>query len=51
VFQAGDTDGALALLEARTDVQGFVTDAHVTGTIDGYELARLVRERWPAIAW
>jgi DNA-binding NtrC family response regulator len=50
VFQASDTDGALALLEARTDVQGFVTDAHVTGTIDGYELARLVRERWPAIA-
>jgi hypothetical protein len=27
-----------------------VTDAHVTGTIDGFELARLVRERWPAIA-
>ncbi len=50
VFQAGDTDGALALLEARTDVRGFVTDAHVSGTIDGYELARVVRERWPAIA-
>ena len=50
VFQAGDTDGALALLEARTDVRGFVTDAHVTGTIDGYELACLVRERWPAVA-
>ena len=50
VFQAGDTDGALALLEARPDVRGFVTDAHVTGTTDGFELARLVRERWPAIA-
>jgi DNA-binding NtrC family response regulator len=50
VFQAGDTDGALSLLESRTDVRGFVTDAHVTGTLDGYELARLVRERWPAIA-
>ena len=50
VFEAGETDGALALLEARADVQGLVTDAHVTGTLDGYELARLVRQRWPDIA-
>ena len=50
VFEAGETNGALALLEARGDVQGLVTDAHVTGTIDGYELARVVRQRWPAIA-
>jgi DNA-binding NtrC family response regulator len=50
VFEAGETDGALALLEARADVQGLVTDAHVTGTLDGYELARLVRQRWPEIA-
>jgi len=50
VFEAGDTDGALALLETRTDVQGLVTDAHVTGTIEGYELVRVVRQRWPAMA-
>jgi PleD family two-component response regulator len=50
VFEAGETNGALALLEARGDVQGLVTDAHVTGTIEGYELARLVRQRWPKIA-
>ena len=50
VFEAGETNGALALLEARGDVQGLVTDAHVTGTIDGHELARVVRERWPDIA-
>ena len=50
VFEAGETDEALALLEARADVQGLVTDAHVTGTLDGYELARLVRQRWPDMA-
>ncbi len=50
VFEAGETNGALALLEARGDVQGLVTDAHVTGTIDGYELARVVRQRWPDMA-
>jgi DNA-binding NtrC family response regulator len=50
VFEAGETNGALALLEARADVQALVTDAHVTGTIDGHELARVVRRRWPDIA-
>ncbi len=50
VFEAGETNGALALLEARGDVQGLVTDAHATGTIDGYELAQVVRQRWPDIA-
>jgi hypothetical protein len=26
-----------------------VTDAHVPGAIDGFELARVIRERWPEI--
>jgi DNA-binding NtrC family response regulator len=49
VIEASDSDEALAALEGRSDVRGFVTDAHVPGRIDGFELARVVRERWPAI--
>ena len=45
-----NSDAALALLEKRSDIQGLVTDAHVPGKIDGFELAALVRERWPEIA-
>jgi DNA-binding NtrC family response regulator len=49
VIEASDSDEALAALEGRTDVRGFVTDAHVPGRLDGFELAGVVRERWPAI--
>jgi DNA-binding NtrC family response regulator len=50
VIEAEDTDAARAVLEKRSDVHGLVTDAHVPGKIDGFELAGLVRKRWPAIA-
>ena len=45
-----DSDAALALLKKRSDIRGLVTDAHVPGKIDGFELAALVRERWPELA-
>jgi DNA-binding NtrC family response regulator len=50
VLEAADADEAMALLRSHPDVQAFVTDAHLHGKRDGYELARLVRERWPAVA-
>ncbi len=50
VIEAEDSDSAIAALEGRSDVHGLVTDAHVPGGIDGFELAGLVRKRWPAIA-
>jgi DNA-binding NtrC family response regulator len=46
-LEAGDSDSALALLQARSKVQALVTNAHLPGKIDGFELARVVRERWP----
>jgi two-component system, response regulator PdtaR len=45
-----NSDAALALLKKRTDIRGLVTDAHVPGKIDGFELAALARERWPDLA-
>jgi DNA-binding response OmpR family regulator len=50
VVEATDSDMAMTILEQRPDVQGLVTDAHVPGKIDGYELAGLVRKRWPTVA-
>ncbi len=50
VLEAADADEAMTLLRSHSDVQAFVTDAHLPGKRDGYELARVVRERWPAIA-
>ena len=50
VVEAGDTDQALKHLKAQPDARGFVTEAHVSGSIDGYELARVARERRPDLA-
>jgi CheY-like chemotaxis protein len=50
VVEASDTDEALGILKSNAYVRAIVTDAHVPGQIDGYELARLVREQWSDIA-
>jgi DNA-binding NtrC family response regulator len=50
VVEAADSDAAMAHLEQRSDIHGLVTDAHVPGKIDGFELAALVGNRWPTIA-
>ena len=49
VLEADETDVALSWLETRSDIGAIVTDAHVPGRIDGFELARTVRERWPGV--
>jgi CheY-like chemotaxis protein len=49
VLRAGSTDEALAILEKGAPA-ALVTDAHLPGRIDGHELARLARERFPALA-
>jgi DNA-binding response OmpR family regulator len=50
VLEAEDSDTALNLIENQPGVRAIVTDAHVPGRIDGFELARIVRERWPGMA-
>lgn len=44
------SDEALKLLGSRSDLRAMITDAHVPGQIDGWELAEKVRQRWPEIA-
>jgi CheY-like chemotaxis protein len=49
VFEAVSADEALTLLEARPDVQAVVTDVEMPGCMNGIELARAVRDRWPGV--
>jgi CheY-like chemotaxis protein len=50
VVEATDSDEALRLLEKLSAVHALVTDAHVPGRIDGFELAAMARRRWPDLA-
>ncbi len=50
VVEATDSDEALKLLERHAPVQGLVTDAHLPGSIDGFELAAMACKRWPDLA-
>jgi CheY-like chemotaxis protein len=48
-LQAADAAAAIAVLEARSDVAAIFTDINLPGSIDGLELAHMVRHRWPPI--
>lgn len=49
VVEAADADQAVAILEARSDLQIMFTDIDMPGSMDGMKLARAVRDRWPPI--
>jgi len=50
VFEAAHADEAMAVLQARPDVQAVVTDIEMpAGSMNGLELAQAVRERWPGV--
>lgn len=47
VAQASDSDEAKALLEGGTPIQILFADVAIRGALDGFGLARWVRERMP----
>lgn len=50
VVEAPHADKALEVLKDRDDVEALMTDVDMPqGSIDGFALARLVADRWPAI--
>ena len=49
MIEAVNSEQALELLAADSDVQLLFTDVNMPGTIDGLALARQVRDRWPHI--
>jgi len=50
VLQAANADGALEILEWRSDVALVFTDVSMPGSMDGLAMAHVVRKRWPKIA-
>jgi two-component system, response regulator PdtaR len=48
--EADTADAAIAILEARGDIRLVFTDVQMPGTMDGIQLARYVRKRWPPTA-
>lgn len=46
-LEAEDADAAIAILSLSADVQLVFTDIEMPGSMDGLQLAALVRDRWP----
>ena len=49
VVEAGTGIEAVSVLEKRSDIRTVFTDVEMPGSIDGIQLAHLVRIRWPSI--
>ncbi|MBP0583389.1 response regulator [Labrys sp. LIt4] len=49
VLEAENADKALQILEQRQDVKVIFTDINMPGKLNGIELARIVRTRWPRV--
>jgi CheY-like chemotaxis protein len=49
VIEVGTADDAIAVLEARQDIQLVFTDIDMPGSMDGLKLAAAVRDRWPPV--
>lgn len=47
---ASSADEAIYALETRPDIRAVFTDVQMPGQMDGVKLARLIRDRWPAMA-
>lgn len=48
-LEASNAEGAIRLLEARTDIVLVFTDVGMPGTMDGVKLAHYIRNRWPPV--
>ena len=49
VFEAGNADDAIAILEAHPEIRLVFTDIEMPGSMDGLKLAHYVSQRWPPI--
>jgi CheY-like chemotaxis protein len=50
IVEVVDADDAIRVLASRRDIGFLFTDVEMPGSMDGYKLARTVREKWPDIA-
>jgi DNA-binding NtrC family response regulator len=50
VIETVNAEAAQVILQSRSDIQVLFTDVRMPGSMDGLELARLVRRQWPHIS-
>ena len=48
-YEAANADEAIRALETHQDIGILFTDVNMPGSMDGLELARDVRDRWPPV--
>jgi CheY-like chemotaxis protein len=49
-LEAGSATEAIGILEAHPEVRVLFTDIQMPGSLDGLELAKYVRHKWPSIS-
>ena len=50
VFEAVNADEALTVLRARPDIHVVLADVEMpSGSVDGFELAKCIRQEWPGV--
>ena len=49
VAEASNADEAIIMLERCPDISAVLTDINMPGSMDGLQLSRLIRDRWPLI--
>lgn len=47
VFDAGNADEAIAILEEQSEIQIVLTDVQMPGSMDGVKLSYYIRDRFP----
>jgi CheY-like chemotaxis protein len=50
VCEAGSAEEAIEILENRRDIFALFTDINMPGSMNGLDLSRIVKQRWPALA-
>ena len=49
-FEASSAEAAFTVLDTRSDIRAVITDVDfIKGELSGFDLARMVARRWPAI--
>ena len=48
-LEAGNADQAIIMLERWPEIAAVLTDVNMPGSMDGLQLSRLIRDRWPLI--
>jgi CheY-like chemotaxis protein len=49
VYEAGNADEAIKMLEQNPHIQVLITDIDMPGSMDGLKLSHYVRHRWPPV--